>query len=35
MSVAPSFVNFIKLSEPFEQGGKMYIKVQNPSTKTI
>lgn len=35
MSVAPSFVNFIKLSDPFEQGGKMYIKVQNPSTKTV
>ena len=35
MSVAPSFVNFTKLSEPFEQGGKMYIKVQNPSTKTV
>lgn len=35
MSVAPSFVNFTKLSEPFEQNGKMYIKVQNPSTKTI
>jgi hypothetical protein len=35
VSVAPSFVNFTKLSEPFESGGKMYIKVQNPSTKTI
>ena len=35
MSVAPSFVNFTKLSEPFESGGKMYIKVQNPSTKSI
>jgi hypothetical protein len=32
MSVAPSFQNFEFLSEPYESGGKMYIRVRNPKT---
>ena len=33
--VAPSFKDFTRLSEPYIKNGKMYIKVQNPKTKTI
>lgn len=32
--VAPSFQNFEFLSEPYESGGKMYIRVRNPKTGT-
>lgn len=34
MSVAPSFVNFTFLSEPYTKGDKMYVDVQNPKTST-
>lgn len=34
MSVAPSFVNFDFLTEPYEVNGKMYIRVRNPKTGT-
>ena len=34
MSVAPSFVNFEFLSEPYLLNGKMYIRVRNPRTGT-
>lgn len=32
MPTAPSFKDFKRLSEPFCKGGKMYIKVEHPST---
>lgn len=35
MNVAPSFRSFIQVSEPYEIGGKAYIKMQNPKTGTI
>lgn len=35
MSVAKSYENFTKLSEPYEENGKMYIQLQNPKTGTI
>ena len=34
MSVAPSFVNFEFLCEPYLANGKMYIRVRNPKTGT-
>ena len=34
MAVAPSFVNFEFLSEPYLLNGKMYIRVRNPRTGT-
>lgn len=35
MSVAKSFQNFEFLTEPYNIGGKLYIKVKNPKTGTI
>lgn len=35
MSVAKSYENFTRLSEPYEENGKMYIQLQNPKTGTI
>lgn len=35
MSVAPSFKDFPKLTEPYYKDKKWYIKVQNPKTGTI
>lgn len=34
MSVAPSFVNFEFLCEPYLANGKMYVRVRNPKTGT-
>ena len=34
MAVAPSFVNFEMLTDPYEVSGKMYIRVRNPKTGT-
>ena len=33
--VAPSFQNFIKVSEPYKENGRMYISVQNPVTNKV
>lgn len=35
MPTAPSFQNFTLMTEPFYKKDKLYIKVQNPKTKTI
>lgn len=34
MPVAPSFKDFIRLTEPFYENGKNYIRVRNPKTGT-
>lgn len=34
MPVAPSFQNFIKLSNPYIKNGKAYIKIRNPKKST-
>lgn len=35
MMVAPSFSNFIKVSEPYKENGRMYISVQNPTNNKV
>lgn len=35
MPTAPSFQNFTILNGPYTAGGKQYVEVQNPKTKTV